>query len=30
MADATEADGDLIATARRDPEMLARFAIPKK
>ena len=30
MADATEGDGDLIATAGRDPEMLARFAIPKK
>ena len=30
LADASEADGDLIATAGRDPETLARFAIPKK
>jgi enoyl-CoA hydratase/carnithine racemase len=30
MADASESDGDLIATAGRAPEMLARFAIQKE
>ena len=30
MADATEGDGDLIATASRDPEMQARFKIEEE